>query len=525
MTLIGNLFPGQPILSWLVVLIGGMLILYFIRYGVHQLLNNFTLLINQNLRLISRALLNTAKLMAKRNREVLLEHGKQQAQRELERQFMRLSALVEKDLGRYPDIQRNIEHNITHMEGKLAQTSPVPVPLPEWTEAVAAIAKLKDSTKNDAVVGKLLQSIHEAFHTQQQEVMLSYRKDVNKRHSLLKNAMQHWRHVLNKLTNLEKNWQHLNDQSRKMDLHIERFESVLKGSDHAADLLKSSNMTQFFISSVVMGIAGFGAFVNFNLIALPMSELMPATSLVAGFNVADIGAAVIIMLEITVGLFFMEAISITRLFPVIHFMEDKQRRICAWVCMGFLLSLCCVEAGLAYMRENMVTDKALLTSFLVGGENAVQTAAAVETSNIPMIGQMTLGFVLPLILTFVAIPFESFVHTARHVLGSLIVYLFIITSTLIRNLSILIKQLNHSSKHVYDILCFVPLWLEHLIEQRPKTTKKKSNASKDAIDKKIQQEMIDAHTADVDNASDTNNSHKKNILDDGTVEKTETKEA
>lgn len=515
MLTIANLIPGQPVLSWLMVLIGGMLVLYFIRHGIHQLLDNITQLINQNLRLISKALLNSANRMAKRNRDVLLEHGKQEAQRELERQFMRLGDLVEKDLGRYPDIQRSIEHNITHMESKLAQTSPVPVPLPEWTEAVEAIAKLKDSTKNDAVVGKLLQSIYEAFHTQQKEVMENYQKDVNKRHSILKNAMHHWRRVLNKLTGLEKNWQHLNDQSNKIDLHVERFEEVVKGSDHAVNLLKSSNTTQFFIATIVMAIAGFGAFVNFNLIALPMSELMPATSMVAGFQVADIGAAVIIMLEITVGLFFMEAIGITRLFPVIQFMEDKQRKVCAWVCMSFLLALCCVEAGLAYMREIMVADKAMLTSFLIGGENAAQATAATETSNIPMIGQMVLGFVLPLILTFVAIPFESFVHTARHVIGNLVVGTCVLLSTIIRNISLVMKQVNHGSKNIYDILCFAPLWVEHLIEQRPKSSGSKFKAAK-KDGKKPQQELIDAHTQE--DVADLSNASRDEVLDDGTRE-------
>jgi hypothetical protein len=98
----------------------------------------------------------------------------------------------------------------------------------------------------------------------------------------------------------------------------------------------------------VLVIPGFGAFVNYNLITLSMYELMPATYQVAGYNVADIGAAVIIMLEITVGLFFMESIGITRLFPVIHFMEDKKRMISAWIYMIFLLALCSVEAGLAF---------------------------------------------------------------------------------------------------------------------------------------------------------------------------------
>jgi hypothetical protein len=499
---ITNFIPGQPILSWILALISGMLVLYFIRPSAHQLLDNLTTLIIQNLRLLSRSLSLSAKRMSERNKEVLLEHGKQQAERELERQFIRLGKLVEKDLSHYPTVQRNIEHNISAMEEKLTQTSVVPAPLPEWTEAVESITKLKDSTKNDAVVGKLLQAIYEAFHTQQKEVMSTYKKDISQRHNLLKSAMQHWRHLLDKLSNVESHWQHLNDQAKKIDLQIERFDNMIKGTDKAERLLKSSNSTQFFISLVVMAIAGFGAFVNYNLIALPMSELMPATSQVAGYNVADIGAAVIIMLELTVGLFFMEAIGITRLFPVIHFMEDKKRMIWACVCMIFLLALCFVEAGLAYMREAMVADKALLTSFLVAGNESAQAAPA-ETSNIPMIGQMTLGFVLPLILMFVAIPFESFIHTGRHALGSLVIQLFVLSSTLLRSASLFLKQFTASLKNIYDIFCFAPLWLEHLVDHRPAS----SNASL-KITANDQSERIAAPTIKIAKDDSNGTQHK-----------------
>lgn len=500
---VANFIPGQPVLSWILVIVGAMLVLYFIRPSAHQLLDHLTQLIVQNFRMLGRALLNTSRHMSARNREVLLEHGKQQAERELERQFIRLGKLVEKDLARYPTVQRNIEQNISQMEDKLSQTSEVPVPLPEWTEAVESISKLKDTTKNDAVVGKLLQAIYEAFHKQQNEVMVTYRKDISRRHGLLKSAMGHWRHLLEKVTNVEKHWQHLNEQAQNIDLQVERFDNMVKGTDKAERLLKASNTTQFFISFVVMVIAGFGAFVNYNLIALPMSELMPATSQVAGYNVADIGAAVIIMLELTVGLFFMEAVGITRLFPVIHFMEDTKRLIWAWVCIIFLLALCCVEAGLAYMREVMVADKALLTSFLVGGEEAAQ-AAPEEASQIPMIGQMTLGFVLPLILMFVAIPFESFIHTGRHVLGNLMVQILVLTSTLLRTMSLILKQLVNSFKSIYDIFCFGPLWVEHLIEQRPRK-------SKPHIEPKVKEDDLE-ETAQIEFDDQDNNTDAKSEL-------------
>ena len=109
---IANFIPGQPVLSWILAILCGMLILYFIRLSVHQLLDNLTALIVQNVRLFSRSLGTSAKHMSVRNKEVLLEHGKQQAERELERQFIRLGRLVENDLARYPTVQRYIEQNI-----------------------------------------------------------------------------------------------------------------------------------------------------------------------------------------------------------------------------------------------------------------------------------------------------------------------------------------------------------------------------------------------------------------------------
>ena len=146
------------------------------------------------------------------------------------------------------------------------------------------------------------------------------------------------------------------------------------------------------------------------------------------------------------------------------------------------------------MRETMVADKAMLTSFLVGGEQAAAASASVEHSNIPMIVQMTLGFVLPLILMFVAIPFESFIHTGRHVLGNMVVHLCIFSSTIARSLSLFMKQFNNSLKHIYDILCFAPLWVEHMIESKPESTKKvKAKLEKQALNTNEEQVLLESN--------------------------------
>jgi hypothetical protein len=60
------------------------------------------------------------------------------------------------------------------------------------------------------------------------------------------------------------------------------------------------------------------------------------------------------------------------------------------------------------------------------------------------------------------------------------VQILILLSTLLRSLSLLTKQLNHSLKNVYDILCFAPLWIEHLFENRPKYGHQKTINKKDS---------------------------------------------
>ena len=89
--------------------------------------------------------------------------------------------------------------------------------------------------------------------------------------------------------------------------------------------LSASSMTHFVASAFVLAIALLGGFINFHLIALPMSEMVGATSYVGPVRTSDIAALVIIFTEIAMGLFLMESLGITRLFPVISTMDDKLR--------------------------------------------------------------------------------------------------------------------------------------------------------------------------------------------------------
>ncbi|NIW24713.1 MAG: hypothetical protein GWN29_09200, partial [Gammaproteobacteria bacterium] len=110
-----------------------------------------------------------------------------------------------------------------------------------------------------------------------------------------------------------------------------------------------------------------GAAINFSLIARPMAEMVGGTSFIGGFRTADIAALVIILVEISMGLFLMESLRITRLFPVIGALADKLRVRMIWITFTILLFLASVEAGLAYMREILMQDELATSALLRGG--------------------------------------------------------------------------------------------------------------------------------------------------------------
>jgi hypothetical protein len=213
----------------------------------------------------------------------------------------------------------------------------------------------------------------------------------------------------------------------------------------------------FFIAALVLSVATAGAAINFSLIARPMAEMVGGTSFVGSFRTADIAALVIIMVEISMGLFLMESLRITRLFPVISALSDKMRVRMIFITFTILLLMASVEAGLAYMREVLLQDE-LATSSLLRGD---AVAAAINPHLwITTAAQMGMGFILPFALVFVAIPLETFVHSLRTVMGLIAIGVLRVLSLLLRVLGNGARHLGTLGQQVYDLMLFVPLWIE-----------------------------------------------------------------
>ena len=188
-----------------------------------------------------------------------------------------------------------------------------------------------------------------------------------------------------------------------------------------------------------------------------MAEMVGGTSLIGDFRTADIAALVIILVEISMGLFLMESLRITRLFPVIGALPDKTRVRMIYITFTILFLLAGVEAGLAYMREVLLHDELATSALLRGDAGATATG---EYLWITTAAQMGMGFILPFALTFVAIPLETFVHSLRTVVGLLALSVLRALALVLRVFGNLLLYFGKLLKQAYDLPLFEPLWIE-----------------------------------------------------------------
>jgi hypothetical protein len=75
---------------------------------------------------------------------------------------------------------------------------------------------------------------------------------------------------------------------------------------------------------------------------------------------------------------------------------------------------------------------------------------------------MLLGFILPLALTFIAIPLESLIHASRTVGGVLLAGGVDGVALLLRIASSIVRRASRVLITIYDVLIVVPLLVERL---------------------------------------------------------------
>jgi hypothetical protein len=278
--------------------------------------------------------------------------------------------------------------------------------------------------------------------------------------------MPFWRSVDKNLAQVEKNVASLQSSVTTVDAHMARYEEINAGTDKAEHALTVSAFTQFAIALLVVAIAAGGAFINFKLIALPMSEMVGAGDYItSSLRTSEVAALVIIFVEASMGLFLLEAMRVTHLFPRIANLNEPLRKRMLWIALVLLVTLAGVEAALALMRDLLIADKQALLQSL----STVQAAPTEGwVGRIPTAGQMLLGFMLPFALAFIAVPLESLIHSARTVGGVLLMALVRALALALRITGHVVRQASRVLIRLYDVAIVLPLLAERLLRKAPR---------------------------------------------------------
>ena len=448
----------NPLLSALIMVFMILLTMYLARKPFHRSMAAFSRLIYNAMRLAAASVKLADRRLRERNRQVLMTAGLELAERKIEREFDRIGLAVQHNLEKFPQIQRRISEDLQKLEDDYRDCAEIPQRLPDWVKVIDAIANIKPT--GDRMVVNMLEEIHNTLHEQHKAAVDKHRRDIAERHTILSRMVAVWRGTQKTVANVGKSISDLNQRAKKIDRYMDTYEKIRLQTDMGERNLSSSSLTQFFISGIVLAVATVGAIINFNLVALPMSEMVGGTSYIAGFKASDVAGMFIVCLEIVVGVFLMETLRITRLFSIIGSMEDRNRKIFFWVLLVMLTVLAGFESSLAFMRDRMAADLEALRQSLAG-----VAPTEVATSMIPTIGQMIMGFMLPFILTFVAIPFESFIASSRTALGILASWFLRILAFTLRLAGNIGFYLGRLISNVYDMVIMPFLWLEGMLSK------------------------------------------------------------
>ena len=444
------------------VLVVSQVFLWAARKPMHRLLQRLARGVGGTARLAGRWCAQQAQELRERNRDVLRHAALVDTENKINHELHALDFDLERDFTEYRALQRELSDLLRQIEDDYREAGVAPAEAPGWTDAVAAASNMPQMENRSAQ--RVLEELRRSAEAGEKRALSEYRKTSGRRHKLLGKMAPAMSKTASLLTSVGELMERVSASTGKLGDHLDRFQEIQEATKPSERTLQRLSWHTFAISLIVFAVAVGGAAINFQLIALPMAELVPSTTRITGIPVSTIAALVIVLLEVTAGIFLMEMLGVTKLFPNLHTLPRSRRRLILFIAVGGLFVLASVEASLAVLREQIVAAENALNLSLAGSE-AIEAAS---TSNIPMIGQAVLGFVLPWILAMAAIPLELLVTSGSAVTVAVVAAGLQLFGGGLRVIGHGLRHLFTAVQFLYDAYIAVPLQIERLVASRKK---------------------------------------------------------
>jgi hypothetical protein len=447
------LFPEKPaVLSHIVWFLAATFLLWMARNQLETFLQRLLMSAAHALRFAARWLDSHAKTLYVRADELAVEYFLESMEKKIEGDISQLTKTVHKDLSNYPDTNHRLNQLISDYESSFREAQDVPthhVPVNKGLNQ-----KIDDALQSGDKSSSALVKIRKEITLQHKRRQKQTKKDSASRMKALR-SLRTPVHKLNKmLTKVDALISGLDKSLQSVSQRIKNYREMVKSRDMRVRAAHHSILTQFIIGLFFLFIVTGGAFVNFLLIERPIAEMIGG-GYVGGLSLPSVGALLIILIEMASGIMFAEAMQLSHLIPSISHWEPETRKKVAIVCGGLLLGMATVEAGLAFMREMLIAADAQTTALLTG--QASSEAADALGGSLPVIVQAGMGFVIPLVLAFAAIPLEIIFKTFRIIMQRIFCSVLWVAGFTLRLLGNLMHRLYHVLVSLYDLIIF--FWL------------------------------------------------------------------
>jgi hypothetical protein len=451
-------WPGNPGLSIFTLWLASVVFLWAARAPMVQVLRGFGRSLESGIDAVTSWCAEAGESLSARHKETLRAASELELQSRISREVVRIDDSFAEKLGRYAELQRKVDDLVGGLEDDYKHCGDSPPQVPGWAGAVEAVAAIPDNA--DPNVRKVLEGIRESMTDAEKRAFRSYKDDTAARHKLLGKMRPTWKEIRALLAGMKDAVAKAVQTSSKLSRYVDEYEELVSNRESEAHARNYSPMKPFLTAMIVMGVALGGAFVNFQLIALPMSELVPAGARLGGVPVSTVSALVLVLMEVAVGIFLMDMLGLTDLFPKLATVAPSRRRLILGLSIGGLFFLSSVESSLAILREQIVAADAALKHSLAGQAGEVVGIAA--GSSIPVIGQAVLGFVLPWLLALVAIPLEMLLDSGRHVATKASVLGLHMFGGTVRVVGHALCSVVGALPSLYDVYIAIPLRLERI---------------------------------------------------------------
>ncbi|MEE2664296.1 MAG: hypothetical protein VX681_09270 [Myxococcota bacterium] len=451
-------WPESPGLSIFTLWLSSVVFLWAARAPMLRALRGLSRSLEQGIESVTKWCADMGDSLSTRHRETLRAASELELQSRISREIVRIDDSFAEKLGRYAGLQRKVDDLVSGLEDDYKQCGDSPPQVPAWAGAVEAVAAIPNNA--DPNVRKVLEGIKESMTDAEKRAFRTYKDDTAARHRVLGKMRPTWKEIRTLLASMKDAVTKAVQTSSKLSRYVDEYDELVNNRESEAHARNYSPMKPFITSLIVMGVALGGAFVNFQLIALPMSELVPAGARLGGIPVSTVSALVLVLMEVAVGIFLMDMLGITDLFPKLATVAPSRRRLILWLSLSGLLFLSSVESSLAILREQIVAADAVLKQSLAG--QAGEAVGIAAGSQIPVIGQAVLGFVLPWLLALVAIPLEMMLDSGRHVVAKVSVLAVHTLGGTTRVVGHMLCGLTGALPSVYDVYIAIPLRLERI---------------------------------------------------------------